>query len=129
MIHYFLKIHFYTLYCEWFESRLKCFDNLISMGLMFILHWMFIIANMRLMNCFLLAWIPYLFFAVFLNSNWSWCYAYNVLNETLVENSHLVLDGVSSMLVFIPEILTSKHVIQSKIKLNDFVWQLSFGEI
>ena len=34
-----------------------------------------------------------------------------------------------SSLLFIPEILTSKHVIQSKIKLSDFVWQLSFGEI
>ena len=54
-------IVFDTLYCDFFECRLKHFDKLIYMVTIFLQCWMCHISNMKLMNSFLLDCIHYLF--------------------------------------------------------------------
>ena len=61
-----------------------------------------------------------------LNGNWSWCCVINVLNGTHIEKYHIGVDGVSSMLLFIAEYLTSKLLMQPKTNFNSFVLKLSF---
>ena len=56
-----------------------------------------------------------------LNSNKYWCCVINVLNVTFVENFHLGLDGFSSTLLFVAEILALKHGIKTMINLNKFI--------
>ena len=91
------------------------------MGTFFLQRRMCHIANMKLMKCLLIEWIPYLFFAVCLNGNQSRCCLINVLNGTPVKNSHFGLDGVSSTLYFIAEILPSKLGVQPKTNFNVFL--------
>ena len=56
-----------------------------------------------------------------LNGNKYWCCVINVLNITLVENFHLGLDGFSSTLFFLAEILALKLGIKTMINFNKFI--------
>ena len=53
---------FDTLYYYWMKLLFKHFYYLLSMGPIFFHSWMVHIANMKLMDYFLLGCIPYLFF-------------------------------------------------------------------
>ena len=68
---------------------------------MFLMHWMCHIPNKKLMNCFLPDLIPCILFSMCLNVNQSLGCVINVLNGKIIEEYHLGLDGVPSMLVLI----------------------------
>ena len=76
---------------------------------------------MQLMNP-----LPFLldshFFAMVPNENGYRCCVINVLNGTCVETFHLVLNKVTSTLVFIVEFLTSKLGMQHKTNFDTFLW-------
>ena len=99
---HFHQLIFDTIYCEWFECQFEYFNNLLYIGPMFLLHYICYMGNMKLMNCFLLEFIPYLFLP---------CFSMRIdidfvlllfLMEHMLEKYHLVMDGDSSKLVFIP---------------------------
>ena len=57
----FSQLCFDTLYCDQFECRSKHYNNLISLGPLFIQRMIFHTANMKLMDSFPIDWIPYHF--------------------------------------------------------------------
>ena len=91
--------------------------NLIYMGPMFFLHWMYHIFNMKLINPFLPDWIFFCYV-----SQWKLilvlCYYF--FKWEMDEKSHLGLDGVFSALVFLAAVLESKPRMQPKTNFNIF---------
>ena len=123
-------INYFWLNCFWCTLlwlvwiMITFFNNLLSMVTIFLQRWMCHISNIKLMYSILLAWILYFFMC--LNDNRYWCCVINDLNGTLVEKYHLGMNGVSSTLFFISEMLISKLGMQHKTNFNTFKWKWSF---